>query len=275
MKPLLIALGLSLITLTARAELPTHEFQLDNGLDVLVREDHRAPVITVMVWFKAGSIDEAPYETGLAHVLEHMMFKGSKRLDAGEFSRTVARFGGSDNAFTSYDFTAYFQQYEASRLPLALELEAERLKNLKIDDESFRRELQGGMEERRQRTDDKPTALAWEKFQAVARPGTGYAHPIIGWRDQLAEAYDEGGFGMPSLAQRAGGLGQLWPDFETFEAAGGVRESVAHYQPILEILLRASQQTHSHFRSQAVATPASSKPLSKPSSTRSRGGASE
>jgi zinc protease len=187
MKPLLIALGLSLITLTARAELPTHEFQLDNGLDVLVREDHRAPVITVMVWFKAGSIDEAPDETGLAHVLEHMMFKGSKRLDAGEFSRTVARFGGSDNAFTSYDFTAYFQQYEASRLPLALELEAERLKNLKIDDESFRRELQVVMEERRQRTDDKPTALAWEKFQAVARPGTGYAHPIIGWRDQLAQ----------------------------------------------------------------------------------------
>ena len=187
MKPLLIALGLSLITLTARAELPTHEFQLDNGLDVLVREDHRAPVITVMVWFKAGSIDEAPYETGLAHVLEHMMFKGSKRLDAGEFSRTVARFGGSDNAFTSYDFTAYFQQYEASRLPLALELEAERLKNLKIDDASFRRELQVVMEERRQRTDDKPTALAWEKFQAVARPGTGYAHPIIGWRDQLAQ----------------------------------------------------------------------------------------
>ena len=187
MKPLLIALGLSLITLTARAELPTHEFQLDNGLDVLVREDHRAPVITVMVWFKAGSIDEAPYETGLAHVLEHMMFKGSKRLDAGEFSRTVARFGGSDNAFTSYDFTAYFQQYEASRLPLALELEAERLKNLKIDDEAFRRELQVVMEERRQRTDDKPTALAWEKFQAVARPGTGYAHPIIGWRDLLAQ----------------------------------------------------------------------------------------
>ena len=187
MKPLLIALVLSLITLTARAELPTHEFQLDNGLDVLVREDHRAPVITVMVWFKAGSIDEAPYETGLAHVLEHMMFKGSERLGAGEFSRLVARYGGSDNAFTSYDFTAYFQQYEASRLPLALELEAERLKNLKIDDESFRRELQVVMEERRQRTDDKPTALAWEKFQAVARPGTGYAHPIIGWRDQLAQ----------------------------------------------------------------------------------------
>ena len=161
MRQLMVALAAILWSLTARAELPTHAFTLDNGLKVLIREDHRAPVVTVMVWFKAGSIDEAPYETGLAHVLEHMMFKGSKRLDAGEFSRTVARFGGSDNAFTSYDFTAYFQQYEASRLPLALELEAERLKNLKIDDESFRRELQVVMEERRQRTDDKPTALAW------------------------------------------------------------------------------------------------------------------
>ena len=187
MRQLMVALAAILWSLTARAELPTHAFTLDNGLKVLIREDHRAPVVTVMVWFKAGSIDEAPYETGLAHVLEHMMFKGTERLGPGDFSKLVARYGGSDNAFTSYDYTAYFQQYEASRLPLALELEAERLKNLKIDDESFRRELQVVMEERRQRTDDKPTALAWEKFQAVARPGTGYAHPIIGWRDQLAQ----------------------------------------------------------------------------------------
>ncbi|HCE41432.1 M16 family metallopeptidase [Alloalcanivorax sp. C16-2] len=191
MKKLWIALALSLVAVTARADLPTHEFQLDNGLDVLVREDHRAPVVTVMIWFKAGSIDEAPYETGVAHLLEHMMFRNSKHLAPGEFSRTVARFGGSDNAFTSFDFTAYYQQYEASRLPLALELEAERLKNLRIEDEDFQRELQVVMEERRQRTDDKPTALAWEKFQAVARPGTGYAHPIIGWRDQLAQLKPE------------------------------------------------------------------------------------
>ena len=161
MRQLMVALAAILWSLTARAELPTHAFTLDNGLKVLIREDHRAPVVTVMVWFKAGSIDEAPYETGLAHVLEHMMFKGSKRLDAGEFSRTVARFGGSDNAFTSYDFTAYFQQYEASRLPLALELEAERLGNLKIDDDEFYRELQVVLEERRTRTDDNPNALAW------------------------------------------------------------------------------------------------------------------
>ncbi len=191
MKALWIALALGALAVSARADLPTHEFQLDNGLDVLVREDHRAPVVTVMIWFKAGSIDEAPFETGVAHLLEHMMFRNSKHLAPGEFSRLAARFGGDVNAFTSYDFTAYYQQYEASRLPLALELEAERLKNLRIEDEDFHRELQVVMEERRQRTDDKPTALAWEKFQAVARPGTGYAHPIIGWRDQLAQLKPE------------------------------------------------------------------------------------
>ncbi|MCH2556709.1 MAG: insulinase family protein [Alcanivorax sp.] len=191
MKKLWIALALSLVAMAARADLPTHEFQLDNGLKVLVREDHRAPVITVMIWFKAGSIDEAPYETGVAHLLEHMMFRNSKHLAPGEFARLVARYGGANNAFTSYDYTAYFQQYEASRLPLALELEAERLKNLRIEDDDFYRELQVVMEERRQRTDDQPFALAQEKFQAVARPGTGYAHPIIGWRDQLAQLKPE------------------------------------------------------------------------------------
>lgn len=187
MKKWILGLSLGLWAGLAVAALPTHNFTLDNGLKVVVREDHRAPVVTVMVWFKAGSIDEAPFETGLAHVLEHMMFKGTEKLGPGDFSRLVARYGGSDNAFTSYDYTAYYQQYEVSRLPLALELEAERLANLKIDDDEFYRELQVVMEERRMRTDDNPNALAWEKFQAVARPGTGYAHPIIGWRDQLAQ----------------------------------------------------------------------------------------
>ena len=190
-KLVVITLAL-LFSVAANAQPPaTHAFQLDNGLKVLVREDHRAPVVTVMVWFKAGSFDEAPYETGLAHLLEHMMFKGTEHLGPGEFSRLVARFGGTDNAFTSYDYTAYFQQYEVSRLPLALELESERLKNLKIDDQAFKKELQVVMEERRQRTDDNPNALAWEKFQAVARPGTGYAHPVIGWSNLLAQLQPE------------------------------------------------------------------------------------
>ena len=191
MKKWMLGLTLVLWAAVAGASLPTHSFTLDNGLKVLVREDHRAPVVTVMVWFKAGSIDEAPYETGLAHVLEHMMFKGTKKLGPGDFSKLVARYGGNDNAFTSYDFTAYYQQYEVSRLPLALELEAERLANLRIEDEEFRRELQVVLEERRMRTDDNPNALAWEKFQAVARPGTGYAHPVIGWRSLLAQLQPE------------------------------------------------------------------------------------
>ena len=191
MKKLITVLALGLWSLTSQASLPTHAFTLDNGLKVLVREDHRAPVVTVMMWYKAGSIDEAPYETGLAHVLEHMMFKGTERLGPGDFSKFVSRYGGSDNAFTSYDYTAYFQQYEVSRLPLALELEAERLGHLDIDDEEFARELKVVMEERRMRTDDNPNALAWEKFQAVARPGTGYAHPIIGWRSLLSQLQPE------------------------------------------------------------------------------------
>ena len=191
MKKWIAGLCLALWAGVAGASAPTHSFTLDNGMKVIVREDHRAPVVTVMVWFKAGSIDEAPFETGLAHVLEHMMFKGTEHLGPGDFSRLVARYGGSDNAFTSYDYTAYYQQYEASRLPLALELEAERLGSLQIDDEEFHRELQVVLEERRMRTDDNPNALAWEKFQAIARPGTGYAHPVIGWRSLLAQLQPE------------------------------------------------------------------------------------
>ena len=191
MKKWIAGLCLALWAGVAGASAPTHSFTLDNGMKVVVREDHRAPVVTVMVWFKAGSIDEAPFETGLAHVLEHMMFKGTVHLGPGDFSRLVARYGGSDNAFTSYDYTAYYQQYEASRLPLALELEAERLGSLQIDDEEFHRELQVVLEERRMRTDDNPNALAWEKFQAIARPGTGYAHPVIGWRSLLAQLQPE------------------------------------------------------------------------------------
>lgn len=166
---------------------PTHDFTLDNGLRVLVREDHRAPVAVLMVWYKVGSYDEAPGETGLAHVLEHMMFRGTDNQPPGEFSRLVARLGGEDNAFTSYDFTAYFEKFEVSRLPLMLELEADRMMNLTISDEDFVRERNVVMEERRQRTDDNPAALAWERFSAITRPGSGYASPIIGWREELAQ----------------------------------------------------------------------------------------
>src|SRR5690554_1883300 len=163
----------------------THDFTLDNGLRVLVREDHRAPVAVQMVWYKAGSYDEAPGQGGIAHVLEHMMFKGTSRSGPGDFSRLVSRFGGTDNAFTSYDYTAYFQKFEVSRLPLMMEIEADRMANLVIDDAEFARELKVVLEERRQRTDDNPSSLAWEKFAAITRPGSGYASPIIGWPTEL------------------------------------------------------------------------------------------
>jgi zinc protease len=163
----------------------THDFTLDNGLRVLVREDHRAPVAVQMVWYKVGSFDEPPGWTGISHVLEHMLFKGTENFTAGDFSKLVRRFGGSDNAFTSYDYTAYFQKFEVSRLPLMMEIEADRMAHLVIDDEEFARELLVVLEERRQRTDDNPNGLAWEKFSALTRPGTGYASPIIGWPTEL------------------------------------------------------------------------------------------
>lgn len=166
---------------------PTHDFTLNNGLRVIIREDHRSPVAVLMLWYKVGSYDEAPGQTGLAHVLEHMMFRGTERLPPGEFSRLLARFGGEDNAFTSYDYTAYFTRFEVSRLPLVIELEADRMRNLKISDEDFVRERGVVMEERRQRTDDNPGALAWEKFSALTRPGSGYASPVIGWREELIQ----------------------------------------------------------------------------------------
>jgi zinc protease len=135
--------------------LNTHEFQLSNGMKVIVREDHRAPTVAHMVWYRAGSMDEVNGKTGVAHVLEHMMFKGTKNLKPGEFSKKVAAVGGRDNAFTSKDYTAYFQQIEKSHLPAMMALEADRMQNLRIDKEEFAKEIQVVMEERRLRTDDQ------------------------------------------------------------------------------------------------------------------------
>lgn len=173
----------------------TYSHTLNNGLELIIREDHRAPVVTVMVWYRVGSIDEPAGMTGISHMLEHMLFKHTKHLTPGDYSELVARYGGRTNAFTSYEYTGYYQEYEASRLPLALELEAERMANLVIHDDEFYREAKVVHEERRQRTDDNPNALAWEKFAAILRPGTGYAHPVIGWQRDI-EAY------QPQQAQR-------------------------------------------------------------------------
>ena len=163
----------------------THEFQLKNGLKLIVREDHRAPTVAHMVWYRAGSMDEVNGKTGVAHVLEHMMFKGTDKVKAGEFSRLVAAVGGRENAFTSRDYTAYFQQVEKSKLDEVIKLEADRMSNLNFDDAEFLKEIQVVMEERRLRTEDNPSSLLNESLMATAYMSSPYRHPVIGWMNDL------------------------------------------------------------------------------------------
>lgn len=162
-----------------------HEYNLDNGMKLLVREDHRAPVVVSQVWYKVGASYEHNGITGISHVLEHMMFKGTKEHGPGEFSRIIAENGGRENAFTSKDYTAYFQQLEKSRLPVSFELEADRMRNLTLPEEEFKKELQVVIEERKLRTEDKPRSLTYEQFNANAFVTSPYRHPTIGWMDDL------------------------------------------------------------------------------------------
>ena len=162
-----------------------HEFKLANGMKVIVKEDHRAPVVVSQVWYRAGSMDEFNGTTGVAHVLEHMMFKGTKAVPAGEFSKQIAVAGGRENAFTSRDNTAYFQQLQKSKLELSFKLEADRMRNLVITPKEFAKEIKVVMEERRLRTEDKPQALVYETLMATAYQAHPYHHPIIGWMSDL------------------------------------------------------------------------------------------
>ncbi len=164
---------------------PLQEATLDNGLKIVVKEDHRAPVVVSQVWYKVGASDEPDGLTGVSHVLEHMMFKGTSTHKNGEFSRIIAENGGRENAFTGTDYTAYFQQLEKSRLTIAFELEADRMRNLVLDDQEVAKELRVVMEERRLRTDDQPEALAYERFMATAFTTNSYKNPIIGWMRDL------------------------------------------------------------------------------------------
>jgi len=164
---------------------PTHEFRLDNGLKVIVREDHRAPVVVSQLWYKIGSSYERPGFTGLSHALEHMMFKGSAKLGPGESSRILRELGAEENAFTSDDYTAYYQVLARDRLEVALEMEADRLAGLRLPADEFAREIQVIKEERRLRTEDNPAALAYERFKTAAFPATGYRTPTIGWMSDL------------------------------------------------------------------------------------------
>lgn len=163
-----------------------HQYELDNGMEVLVSEDHRAPVVASMVWYRVGSIDEHRGITGVSHVLEHMMFKGTEAYGPGEYAEIIARHGGRANAFTTRGYTAYYQQIAAEHLELVLRLEADRMTNLLLAKKSFRRELGVVREERRQRVTDNPRALLWERLRAMAFISSTTRIPVIGWPADLA-----------------------------------------------------------------------------------------
>ena len=178
-----IALLLGWSQSAAQAEV--FERTLSNGLRVVVKEDHRAPVIVQQVWYRAGAMDETTGKTGVAHVLEHMMFKGTKTVPMGEFSRRIAAAGGRENAFTSSDYTAYFQQLDRSKLELAMKLESDRMHNLNLTAEEFGKEIKVVMEERRMRTDDEPMSLLQEIMSAAIYQEHPYHNPVIGWMSDL------------------------------------------------------------------------------------------
>ncbi|MDP2751036.1 MAG: pitrilysin family protein [Rhodocyclaceae bacterium] len=161
------------------------ETQLSNGLRVIVREDPRAPTVVQMVWYRAGAMDEKDGYSGVAHALEHLMFKGTKRLAAGEFNKRVAEAGGRDNAFTSLDYTAYFQIVPKAALPEMMALEADRMANLTLTEKEFSSEIKVVMEERRLRTDDNAQSLVYEALHSTMFQAHPYRRPIIGWMDDL------------------------------------------------------------------------------------------
>lgn len=172
--------------LPAAAQDQVTSFTLDNGMDVVVIEDHRAPVVVHMVWYRAGSSDEPPGSSGIAHYLEHLLFKGTDTLEPGEFSATVAKNGGSDNAFTSYDYTAYFQRIAADRLELVMQMESDRMTNLRLTEEDIATELNVIIEERNQRVENNPAALFREQKSALQYLNHPYGDPIIGWQHEMS-----------------------------------------------------------------------------------------
>ncbi|MBI3677223.1 MAG: insulinase family protein [Proteobacteria bacterium] len=161
------------------------QFALQNGMQVLVIPDHRAPVVTEMLWFRVGSVDDPPGVSGLAHFFEHMMFRGTKTVPGDQFSKIVARNGGEDNAFTTHDYTCFYEQIAKDRLRVAMGLEADRIANLDLSDENVRTERDVVMEERRMRTDNDPQALLVEQMHAALHLSHPYGRPVIGWPDDI------------------------------------------------------------------------------------------
>jgi len=186
MKPLIALVALLAFAVSpAPAFANPFETKLANGLRVIVKEDPRAPTAVHMVWYRAGSMDEKDGTSGVAHALEHLMFKATKNLKSGEFNKRVAEAGGRDNAFTSRDYTAYFQIVPKAALPEMMKLEADRMANLTLDAKEFAAEIKVVMEERRLRTDDNPTSLVHEALNSAMFQAHPYRRPVIGWMDDL------------------------------------------------------------------------------------------
>lgn len=177
-------LSIAMIT-PGLATAKVHEYQLDNGLKILVKEDNRAPVVVSQIWYKVGGSYEHDGITGVSHALEHMMFKGTEKYAPGQFSRIISENGGRDNAFTGPDYTAYFQTLEKSRLKISFELEADRMRNLTLPKDEFLKEIEVVKEERRWRTEDKPQSYTYEALMSTAFQTSPYRLPIVGWMQDL------------------------------------------------------------------------------------------
>jgi zinc protease len=161
------------------------DFTLSNGLQVVVVPNHLAPVVTQMVWYKVGATDEEPGRNGLAHYLEHLMFRGTKTIPPDEFSRIVAAQGGEDNAFTSYDYTAFYEEVASDRLPMIMQMEADRMAKLRITPDTAIPELKVVLDERQQRTDNDPQGRFVEKLDNKYQPHYPYGRPVIGWKHEI------------------------------------------------------------------------------------------
>jgi zinc protease len=187
--------ALALTPLAAAAAVPT-TFTLGNGMQVVVLEDHRAPVVVHMVWYRVGAADEPAGHSGIAHFLEHLLFQGTDNLAPGELSKVVSKNGGSDNAFTSWDYTAYFQRIAADRLELVMSMEADRMRHLKLTEEDVATERNVILEERNMRTDNEPGALFNEQMRAALYMNSPYKIPIIGWRHEMEALSRQDAFDM-------------------------------------------------------------------------------
>ena len=186
MRALIFCLCLLFIPLRGLADgAPVTTFRLDNGMDVVVIEDHRAPAVVHMLWYKAGSADEQPGASGVAHFLEHLLFKGTNTLESGEFSATVAAHGGTDNAFTSYDQTAYHQRIASDQLGLMMRMESDRMLNIQLGPDEIATERDVIIEERNMRVENNPSALFREQFRAALYLNHPYGRPVIGWRHEM------------------------------------------------------------------------------------------